>query len=199
MAKGLLNWCLELELADIQIKTSLLFAHKCSVNTFDRVFQYKISTNILPTNEYLARYRITDTELCDHCLHETDTIIHRLYECEWVAGIVDRVLKYIKDNCNKLYTPNMVEYIFGKTGIEFLGLNHLLLELKKVIFYSKKENLSSPHFFELFSNRIRNLIKKEKKIHSENNSFGDFLIKWKDFTVFYDFRGPDDLFTCLSD
>ena len=32
--KGLLNWCLELELTDQQIKTALTFAHQCSINTF---------------------------------------------------------------------------------------------------------------------------------------------------------------------
>ena len=199
LPKGLLNWCLELELSDPQIKTSLLFAHKCSAYTFDRVFQYKIVTNILPTNEYLARYRIKDTDLCDHCRKESDTIIHRLYECELIFSTVDKILRYITTKCNKSYTVSMIEYIFGKTGFEFLGLNHLLLELKKMIFYAKKEDLSSPYFFELFCNRIRNLMIKEKISQSEKNKFEEFLSKWKDFTAFYDFRGPDDCFTCLSD
>ena len=55
MPKGLLNWCADLELSDEQIKTSLTFAHKCCTNIFDRVFQFKIVTQILPTNEYLLR------------------------------------------------------------------------------------------------------------------------------------------------
>ena len=35
--KGLLNWCLELELSDQQIKTALTFVSKCSPNIQDRV------------------------------------------------------------------------------------------------------------------------------------------------------------------
>ena len=68
-----------------------------------------------------------------------------------------------------------------------------------MIFYAKKEDLSSPYFFELFCNRIRNLMIKEKISQSEKNKFEEFLSKWKDFTAFYDFRGPDDCFTRLSD
>ena len=40
--RGLLNWCMDLELSDTQIKTSLSFVHQCCTNIFDRVFQYKI-------------------------------------------------------------------------------------------------------------------------------------------------------------
>ena len=71
--KGLLDWCWELEVSEQQIKTSLTFAFKCSLSTKDRVFQYKISTNILPTNEYLKRYKIKDSDQRDSCDLECDT------------------------------------------------------------------------------------------------------------------------------
>ena len=76
MPKGLLNWCADLELSDEQIKTSLTFAHKCCTNIFDRVFQFKIVTQILPTNEYLFRYRVKDANTCENCNLECDTIEH---------------------------------------------------------------------------------------------------------------------------
>ena len=61
--RGLLRWCEDLHLSDSQIKTAFMFAHSCSSSIFDRVFQYKIVTKILPTNEYLKRYRVRDSEL----------------------------------------------------------------------------------------------------------------------------------------
>ena len=57
---GLLNWCMDLELFDERIYTALTFAHGCCTNVFDRVFQYKIVTQILPTNEYLCRYKVKE-------------------------------------------------------------------------------------------------------------------------------------------
>ena len=190
--KGLLNWCLELELSDEQIKTALTFAHQCSLNTFDRVFQYKITTYILPTNEYLFRYRVKNTDCCDLCEEETDTIVHRLFECEFVIGKTDLVFSYLRENCNSSYSVTMIEYLFGKNGEKYNGLNHLLLELKKTIFYSNKECLCSPSFVDLFWNQVRNLIKKEKIVKLKVNRLDEFEDKWKDFTKIYDFRGPDE-------
>ena len=35
MPRGLLNWCMDLELSDSQIKNSLRFAHQCCTNIFE--------------------------------------------------------------------------------------------------------------------------------------------------------------------
>ena len=128
--KGLLDWCWELELSEQQIKTSLTFAFKCSLSTKDRVFQYKISTNILPTNEYLKRYKIKDSDQCDSCNLECDTIVHSLYECELKNRLVEQMLDFLRVECSQPKI-SMVEYLFGKEGEEHLALNHILLELKK--------------------------------------------------------------------
>ena len=63
MPTGLLKWCLDFELSECQIKTALMFTNKCSLSVYDRVFQYKIATNILLTNAYLYRYKVKDTLL----------------------------------------------------------------------------------------------------------------------------------------
>ena len=85
----------------------------------------------------------------------------------------------------------MIDYIFGKQGGKFLALNHILLELKKTIFYSTTEEISSQTFCEQFWNKIKSIILKEKRIFSENNKYEIFCEKWDDFTHIYDFRGPD--------
>ena len=191
MPRGLLNWCMDLELSDSQIKTSLSFAHQCCTNIFDRVFQYKIVTQILPTNEYLTRYRVKDSTICDHCEIECDSIVHRLYDCEKLTHITSSIFNYLKSNCNQPNSISMMEYIFGKHGGKFLALNHILLELKKTIFYSTTEEISSQTFCEQFWNKIKSIILKEKRIFSENNKYETFCAKWDDFTHIYDFRGPD--------
>ena len=72
-----------------------------------------------------------------------------------------------------------------------MAFNHILLELKKYIFYAAKETLRSKHFPELYFSRVRFLIIKEKEISSKSKKYEDFLNKWNDFTSIYDFRGPD--------
>ena len=149
---GLLNWCLEFELSDEMIHTALTFAHTCCTSTFDRVFQYKINTQILPTNEYLNRYKVKDTNICDHCGVERDSIVHRLYDCEKLAVITNIIFNFLKS----------------------MGLNHFLLEFKKTIFYPTTADLNSPTFF----NRIKTIIIKEKQLSLKNGKFSQCCVKW---------------------
>ena len=121
---------MELELSDEQIKTALSFAYQSSHSVQDWVFQYKISANILPTNEYLYRYRFKDSDVCELCGVEIDTVVHRLYECEIISRVVETILEILQNECKQPYI-SMIEYLFGKTGNTYLALNHVVLELKK--------------------------------------------------------------------
>ena len=194
LPKGLLHWCAELELSDCQIRTSLTFAHECCMTTFDRVFQYKIVAQILPTSEYLYRYKVKDTSTCEKCLEECDTIIHRLYECELVIPVVNKFFKYLYNKCDQNINISAIDYLFGIRGAKYNALNQILLELKKRIFYSTIEELLDVTFCEQFISKLRSLMIKEKQIMLKNNALDKFCSKWKDFSSIYDFNGPDCLF-----
>ena len=188
---GLLNWCLEWELSEIQIRTALTFVKKCTPSIQDRVFQYKIVTNILPTNEFLKRYRAKDSDLCDLCKLECDTIVHRLYDCEIVSNLVGQILDILYVESSQTEDISMVDYLFGLAGNEYIALNHIILELKKLIFYSDLALLNFPGFKDLFFSKVRALIIKEKYMSQKSQSYEKFEEKWKEFTFIYDFRGPD--------
>ena len=85
----------------------------------------------------------------------------------------------------------MVKYIFGIQGQEFLGLNHILLELKKEIFYNWRENVGVDAFLESFKLKIKHLMIKEKQIAISGTDFESFVEKWKNYCEIYDFFGPD--------
>ena len=188
---GLLNWCMDFELSDRRIYTALTFAHSCCSSVFDRVFQYKITTQILPTNECLCRYRVKNTNTCDHCNLERDSIIHRLHDCEKITSIMNTIFDFLKNECSYPNTITIIDYLFGLQGGKFLGHNHVLLELKKTIFYSSTADLNSETFCDQFYNRIKSIIIKEKEIALKNDKFSQFCIKWESFSKIYDFRGPD--------
>ena len=77
---GVVRWRADLLLSEQQVKTALTFAKMCSSSVFDQVFQYKIVTQILPTNKYLHRYQIKESELFSRCLLCADTIYHNWFE-----------------------------------------------------------------------------------------------------------------------
>ena len=190
LPRGLLHWCEELQLTDIEIQTSLTFARLCSRQIFDHVFQFKIVTRILPTNQYLTRYRVKDSELCSRCL-EIDTVQHSIWSCGTIAPFISYVVVFLNTKCTVGVDINMKQYMFGFQGNKFLGLNHVLLELKKYIFYNFEENVGVAQLFERFNRRIMHLMIKEKMLALSAGNYEIFRVKWENFTEIYDFYGPN--------
>ena len=182
-----------MELSDKQINTSLTLAHKCCISIFDQIFQYKIVTQILPTNEYLERYKVKDYNTCDNCI-ERDSIEHRLYECEKVVPIIQIIVDFLDRECQIGGNMNMINYLFGFNGEPNLALNHTILELKKMIFYNLLDFNNPDAFCEHCFDKMRALIMREKTIAEKNDHLEIFYTKWNKFTAIYDFRGPDLIF-----
>ena len=131
---GVLRWCEELALSDEQITTAFTFTKGCCCSTFDRVFQYKINTRILPTNQYLMRYQVRDSDTCSKCDIETDTVLHSTWLCVCVAPHITCLVSFLRNHCRVRVDITMITYLFGFQGMEYQGLNHILLEFKKYIF-----------------------------------------------------------------
>ena len=179
---GLLRWLDQFVLSDAEIKLAFTFARKCSQSIFDHVFQYKILTNILPTNKYLYNYQIADSNLCSKCLSEQDTVLHSLWSCTLKVPYVAKILQFLERDCN-------VTDIFGFK--DNIGLNHILLELKKEIFYNWSEGVGEVTFCERFITKMRIIMIKEKQIMIEKDNFEHYIEKWNNFREIYDFLGPD--------
>ena len=125
---GILQWLQEFDLSGSDIKTGFLFARECSKSTFDHVFQYKIMTQILPTNQYLSRYRVVDSDLCSKCDAVSDTIKHCLWQCQLVVPFVDKILNFLNQQCQIQEIISIEKYLFGFS--KNAALNQILLELK---------------------------------------------------------------------
>ena len=187
---GILKWKEVIDINDEEIKFAFMFVNKCSLSTFDRAFQYKINTQILPTKEYLFRYRVAETNVCTRCNSEPDTVLHSLWSCPTVVPYVEGVLNYLRTNCQggDILAITMKTYFFGTKS---LSVNLVLLELKKQIFYNKDLRMSVDAFCELFFARIRKLMIKEKYIMMCNNKFNFYDEKWRVFLNIYNYYGPD--------
>ena len=110
---GLVHWLEDFDLNEPEILTGFTFAFECSKNTFDQAFQYKIMTQILPTNLYLSRYRIRDSNICSKCDLFPDTVSHSIYSCPLVVPYVDKFLEFLKQTCRVQANVGIIEYIFG--------------------------------------------------------------------------------------
>ena len=127
--RGLLKWREDFQLTDTDIKFSFTSLHSYLSSATDRVFQYKILTNILPTNEYLCRYKVLNSGNCSRCTSESDTILHNLWSCSVVVPYVSKVLTYLRSHCQVNESEITAKaYIFG---VQNMGLSHVLLLTKK--------------------------------------------------------------------
>lgn len=186
---GLLRWRETIDMSDAEIFTAFTFAQICSSSTFDQAFQYKIITQILPTNKYLTRYQVKDSEICSKCELEPDTVEHCLWSCNLIVPYLEKVANFLRTECNLNEDISMIPYLFGFK--ENNGLNHILLELKKELFYNWNVNVEVDTFCERFLSKLRKLMVKEKQIMLEKNIFHKYLEKWNQFRNIYDFLGPD--------
>ena len=188
---GVTRWRTELVLSEEQLKTSLTFARKCSSLVFDHMFQYKIVTQILPTKKYLYRYLIADSELCTRCLECADTVYHNMWQCSRLTLYFTTCFEFLRSDCNLVDTITAENYLFGFMGLRKEGINHILLELKKHIFYNWCAEIGVDAFCEQLKSKVKTIIIKEKAIALNNNRLTLFSEKWEQFTAIYDFRGPD--------
>ena len=151
-------------------------------------------TQIVPTNEYLNRYLVTDTSDCSLCL-ERDTTLHQIYDCEKISNFISFIFEDLNTNCNTdlQIQESRDQYLFGIQGKKHVALNQILLELKIFNFYYVRENprIRNDILKNIFFARIEKIILKEKFIAVTNKKYDDFDEKWKMFTPIYDYRGPD--------
>ena len=116
----MLRWNQNYLLSDNQIKNAFVFAHNCTLSTKSRTFQYKISTYILPTKEYLWNYKVKDNYYCDRCLSdnsrprlERDNIKHSLFSCPLINPFLENTLNFFINNCNFTQTISEVKYLLS--------------------------------------------------------------------------------------
>ena len=188
---GVTRWRAELVLSEEQLKTSLRFARKCSSLVFDHVFQYKIVTPILPTKKYLHRYLIADSDLCTRCSEFADTVYHNLWQCSRLSLYLTACFDFLRNDCNLVDTINAENYLFGFMGQKREGLNQILLELKKHVFYNWCAEVGVDAFCEHLKSKVKTIMIKEKLIALSKNRLALFNDKWEQYTAIYDFRGPD--------
>ena len=186
---GLRHWFEEFNLVEADIVVGFTHASISSKSRFDQVFQYKIMTQILPTNQYLARYRIRDSDICNKCQVSTDTVLHRLWQCQLVVPFVVKIAEFLKQQCNLQENIECMQFIFGFKNNA--ALNQIIIELKKELFYNWDIYADLDIFLEIFVAKVRKIMIIEKNCIKSETNFKQYCNKWEKFIDIYDFRGPD--------
>ena len=147
-----MRWRETVDMSETEIITAFTFAQICSKSTFDQIFQYKIVTQILPTNKYLTRYQVKDSEICSKCNLEPNTVGHCLWSCTQIVPYLEKVVNVLRTESNITEDISMIPYLFGFEDNEVL--NNILIELKKEQFYFWNVNIGVDTISEQFLAKI---------------------------------------------
>ena len=83
--RGLSKWRSELE-TDICYENVFGNISKITYDFRLQNFQYKLLYRILPTNTFLVKIGIKDSDLCRFCKIVTDSIMHYIWQCPKVKN-----------------------------------------------------------------------------------------------------------------
>ena len=193
---GMHRWCNKFGLTTEEIKNAFTFPKSCTLSVKSIALQYKISTYTLPTGEYLWTYSVKDNYYCDRCLRvasneppERDNIIHSIFSCPRLQPFITKVFHILINDCKAVDHISQIGYLLGFPDKE--GLNSILLEVKKFIFYSYDPDKSIDIQISMLESRLRRLIILEKKYYSAIDKWDHFFDKWEIFSAIYMTYGPD--------
>ena len=113
--------------------------------------QYKILFNIIATNEYLVRVKISNKNICNLCEQAEQTICHLFSECNPVQSFWNQIREWIKSKIGITVTLTKVMKILGDCVMdEILRLLKFILLLSRmyILWSAKKELQLNIYFFQ---------------------------------------------------
>ena len=148
-------------------------------------FQMKICYRVLVTNSVLLSMKVTDTNLCNFCSTEKDTIYHYLWQCTHVQSFWNDFVNLFKEkclNCTRLCVTDML-VLFGvdntiKTDV---GFDFILLHAKFFI-YKCRLNKTKPRL-QTFLQQLKHIYVIDEYVSKMEMSYDKFLLKWLPYTV----------------
>jgi len=110
-----------------------------TVETKLRSFQYNIINRTLITNKKLYQWKLVDSDLCNFCKVEVETIEHLMYGCEKVAKLWQNVFGKLEQYLSVLHVVSNPRAIICGTNNcnNYKLINHILLIVKKYIYNSR--------------------------------------------------------------
>ena len=110
-------------------------------------------------------------------------------QCQLLVPFVDKIFNFLNQQCQIDETISIKRYLFG--FLKNTALNQILLELKKLIFYTGDPAMQVDSFFTLFVSKIRKVMIIERQVKLSTKSLDQYSEKWEKFKDIYDFNGPD--------
>ena len=157
--------------------TNKCFTHiyKVTIDNVLRSFQYRLLHRILFFNDKLYIFGITNSDSCDLCNNDTDSIDHRMWTCPVIQTLWQKVILWYNGLFNSDITVTYIDVITNKSS--YLLLDLIILCTKYYIYKSfvKKENIKINSLID----EILQLEQIEKEIAYRKSKINYHVFKWR--------------------
>ena len=144
-------------------------------------FQLKICYRVLVTNSILNHMNIVESNRCNFCLSEKDTILHYLWECNHVQQFWNDLIQLLKEKCTHCdrLELNACIVLFGNDeNTKFdIGFDEILMKAKFFI-YKCRINKTKPNIQCFINNDLKQMHEIDKHVHYLEMRIDIFHRKW---------------------
>lgn len=157
-------------------KTIYLLPRNTTIDSYTRVFQYKILNNILFLNNKLYHLNLVDTPLCSLCGIANESAEHLFYECT-VTQDLWKSLQFRLNSHLSLKDLTLQSAVFGfldEPEDVINTTNHILLIFKTFLYKYRNRNTSPTFLFAC----IKNVATIEGLLCTSDNHRQRHNLKW---------------------
>lgn len=127
-----------------------------------RSFQYKYINRIIPTNTFLYKCKLTQSNLCDFCQENIETQEHLFWECKISQDLWSQLMNLINQNITPLVLDlKIISLGYNDKSQHSNIVNFLILVMKFFISNMKNRGIIPTFAFFLNYIRLRETIERE--------------------------------------
>ena len=144
-------------------------------------FQLRICHRVLVTNSMLTHMKIVESNKCNFCQIEKDTILHYLWECPHVQTFWNDFLKFIKEkcvHCDRLELNSTLILLGKDSNIKTDECFDEIVVKAKFYIYKCRINKVKPNIQIYVNNDLRLMYKLDKHVHHLEMNIDKFYRKW---------------------
>ena len=145
-----------------------------TVDSYLRMFQYKILNNVLYLNRDLHRFKISEDPSCSLCHVSSETIDHLFVECLEAKNYYFEIRDWLEEYEIALPSSNKENIILGVDGTT----ENFIILLYKFSIYKQREKQKSPSL-QQFKNLLKQYEIIEKKVAISKNKIHIHKKKWE--------------------
>ena len=170
------------DILEMQINWDKVFLKINSIKeTKLKWFQIKICYRILVTNSILTYMNVVDSNTCNFCHTEKDTILHYLWECNHAQIFWNNFVQVLKEkcvHCDRLNLNASVVLFGGDKNTKTDGCFDDILLNAKFFIYKCRLNKVKPNIQIFLNNDVKLMYKIDKYVHYRDMQADKFYKKW---------------------